>query len=459
MKSKLQDGRGREQKNALIVTTVSGFVPQFEMNNVRILQELGYQVYYASNFRNPSFGEDNSRLDGTGIVRCQIDLERSPFRVLAAVRAYRQLKRLMREVPFELLHCHTPMGGVLARLAAAGADRERGKCCGKCREAEARKRGGQKTQHCRVIYTAHGFHFYKGAPLRNWLLYYPAERWLARYTDVLITINSEDYRRAKSFRLRNAERSKTGGRNRQPVFHINGVGIDLAKYREARRCRCEDRKKLGVAEDEFLLLSVGELSRRKNHRAVVRALAELAGKRKTGSAGRGRRDKIPGKWKYIIAGSGSQKGRLNRQIRRAGLQKNIVLAGYREDVEGLLAAADCFVFPSKQEGLPVALLEAAAAGLPCIASDIRGNREVVQDGRSLFDPRDLKRLETLIASAYRSASGPGEGFSQAARAACAGASAGISQRAGNPAAAVRLQKFDQREIRRKMRKIYEQSRT
>lgn len=137
MKSKLQDGRGREQKNALIVTTVSGFVPQFEMNNVRILQELGYQVYYASNFRNPSFGEDNSRLDGTGIVRCQIDLERSPFRVLAAVRAYRQMKRLMREVPFELLHCHTPMGGVLARLAAAGADRERGKCCGKCREAES----------------------------------------------------------------------------------------------------------------------------------------------------------------------------------------------------------------------------------------------------------------------------------------------------------------------------------
>lgn len=361
---------GDKGKKALIVTTVSGFVPQFEMNNVHILQELGYEVHYASNFKNPSYGSDNRRLDGAGIICHQADMARSPFRILSLYRAYRQLKRLMTENSFALVHCHTPVGGALARLAARSV-----------------RNSTYNHENSFVIYTAHGFHFYKGAPFVNWLLYYPAERLLARYTDVLITMNREDYRRAGSFRLRRqaldgrkadgrkADGGKTDSRKNDgrkadgkvQVYRINGVGIDAEKYRRDPEERAAVRKRLGIRENEFLLLSVGELSKRKNHQAVIRALAKL----QKGKA-------CIRNWKYLIAGKGSERGRLEQLIRKNGLEGKVGLLGYRSDIRGLLAAADCFIFPSKQEGLPVALMEAMAAGLPCIAADIRGCRELLE---------------------------------------------------------------------------------
>ena len=149
----------KAMKKALIVTTVSGFVPQFEMNNVHMLQKMGYEVHYASNFKNPHYGTDNHRLDGTNIVCHQVDFVRSPYQIKQNLLAYRQLKKVIEENEFQLVHCHTPMGGALARLAGS------------------RK---QKKQTLRMLYTAHGFHFFDGAPYINWLLYYPIERWLAR---------------------------------------------------------------------------------------------------------------------------------------------------------------------------------------------------------------------------------------------------------------------------------------
>ena len=124
------------KKKALLVTTVSGFVPQFEMNNVRLLQNMGFEVHYASNYNTPSYGTDNHRLDGTGIIRHQIDFVRSPFKP-ENITVFRQLKAVMEQEQFQLVHCHTPMGGVMARLAA------------------------HATHTGPVIYTAHGFHFSK----------------------------------------------------------------------------------------------------------------------------------------------------------------------------------------------------------------------------------------------------------------------------------------------------------
>ena len=179
-------------KKALLVTTVSGFVPQFEMNNVHILQSMGFEVHYASNYNTPSYGTDNHRLDGTGIIRHQIDFIRSPFKP-ANLKVYRQLCTLMEQESFQLVHCHTPMGGVMARLAA------------------------HATHTGPVIYTAHGFHFFKGAKPVNWLCYYPMERFLSRYTDQQICINYEDYERAKkAFHARYTD-------------YIPGVGIDPSR--------------------------------------------------------------------------------------------------------------------------------------------------------------------------------------------------------------------------------------
>ena len=328
-------------KKVLLVTHVSGFVPQFEMNNVRILQEMGYEVHYASNFNNVSYGNDNSRLEGTGIVCHQVDFARSPFELKAHRVACRQLKKLMQQEGFALLHCHTPVGAALSRLVAMS----------------------YRKQGLKVMYTAHGFHFYKGAPLKYWLLFYPVERFLAGKTDVLVTINEEDYERAKCFCIHKKTR----------VEYIPGVGVDTAywsgkdlKPGEREEIRKNIRKELGVADDEQMLLSVGELIPRKNHEEVIRALAEQKKKGVT-------------KFRYFICGQGVLEEYLQNLIEELGLSNEVTLLGYRKDIRNLLYGADLFVFPSKQEGMPVALMEAAVAGVPVRASDIRGNREVISD--------------------------------------------------------------------------------
>ena len=177
-------------KKALLVTTVSGFVPQFEMNNVRLLQERGYEVHYASNFDMPSYGDNNDRLKGTGIRCHQIAFAREPWN-RKNMSAVRELTALIRREGVRLLHCHTPMGAACARLAAARAGLHN------------------------VVYTAHGFHFFDGAPKKNWLIYYPVEKFLSRYTDSLLLINREDYARAKKkFSARHTDL-------------LPGVGIDI----------------------------------------------------------------------------------------------------------------------------------------------------------------------------------------------------------------------------------------
>lgn len=344
-------------RKVLIVTTVSGFVPQFEMNNVRILQSMGYEVHYASNYNDVIYGTDNHRLDGTGITRHQVDFERSPFHVRKNLKAYRQLKKLMAEQYFDLVHCHTPMGAALARIAAKS----------------------YRKQGTKVIYTAHGFHFYKGAPLKNWLLFYPAEFFLASVTDELITINKEDYERAKKF----CKNKKTR------VAYIPGVGVDTAYFggkdlpkEEHQNIRREVRRKLNVSENEVVFLSVGELSQRKNHMLVLQTFAEIE-------------KEMPSPFFYFICGQGVLKEELERQAEETGLSEKVRLLGYQEDIRSLLYATDVFVFPSIQEGMPMALMEAVAAGVPVVASDIRGNRELVsmQEGGQIFkDKTELKEL-------------------------------------------------------------------
>ena len=342
----------------LIVAHFSRFLVQFEMNNVKLLQQMGYEVHYATNYEKEDICVDApEKIREAGVILHQIDFVRSPYQYRENYRAYQQLCKLLEKERFDLVHCHTPMGAALARLAAK----------------PYRKQG------TKVIYTAHGFHFYKGAPLKYWLLFYPVERFLANYTDVLITINEEDYERAKRF----CRHKKTR------VEHIPGVGVDTAYFSGKElssgvreNIRRTMREKLNVTEKEVVFLSVGELIPRKNHRLVLQALAELE-----------REESRP--FCYFICGQGVLKEELQQQIEEDRLSEKVTLLGYREDIRELLYAADVFVFPSLQEGMPVALMEAVAAGLPVIASDIRGNRELskMQEDVQLFsDEEGLKRL-------------------------------------------------------------------
>lgn len=321
---------------ALIVTRVSGFVPQFEMNHVRILQQMGYEVHYAANFDVVVYGEDNSRLEGTGIVCHHIAFCRSPFSP-EVLSSYRQLKQLILTEQFDLIHCHMPMTGVITRMAAQAV----------------RRRTKRKTP---VIYTAHGFHFYSGAPIKNWIYYLP-ERWLARYTDCLITMNEEDYERARTFPVRGS------------AWKIPGVGIELGEDKETDEDRAEIRHRvraeLGISETDFVMVSVGELNENKNHIQILRMLTQP----------------FEFSLKYIICGVGGLQEQLMEFVKKNHLESQVIFTGYRSDIDDILAASDLFVFPSLREGLSVAVMEAMRAGLPVVANKIRGNVDLIEEGK------------------------------------------------------------------------------
>ena len=317
-------------KKVLIVATVGRFF-DFLKNDIKLLKELNYEVHCATNLH---MGENDS-MEGFDVIKHQIDFQRSPFSK-ENLKAYKQICALLEEYDFDLIHCHTPVGGVMARLASK----------------KFRKSG------LKVIYTAHGFHFFKGASIKNWLIFYPVEKLLSRYTDVLITINKEDYERAsKKF-------------SAKKTVYMPGVGVDTKKFDSDNFNKTKIRESLGVDDNDCILISVGELSTRKNHKAIINALAKLP------------KDDLE-RIKYLIVGIGDLDEYLHNLCSELKLD-NVVFLGYRTDVAALYACSDLFVFPSLQEGLPVALMEAMASGLPVICSRLRGNVDLIEDNKGGF---------------------------------------------------------------------------
>lgn len=328
-------------------------IDQFNMENICLLKEMGYEVHVACNFKEGNTCDEGrlrrlrETLCGMQVRQHQWDCPRSICALNRCCRAFYQLWELTGKHQFDWIHCHSPIGGALARVAG-------------------------HMRRIRVIYTVHGFHFYQGAPIRNWLVYYPIEKLLSYWTDVLITVNQEDFQLA-------ANRMRAG-----KVYRIPGVGISVRRFQGnkstdecSRRNRKAFRAKYGIPDEAVVFLSVGELSRRKNHQAVIEALAGIP-----------RQDVY-----YLICGQGSQKNRILHTARRYGMTHRIRLTGFLEDISAAYQSADLFVFPSLQEGLPAALMEAMAAGLPCVVSDIRGNRELIsQKGGRRFPAAARKMM-------------------------------------------------------------------
>jgi glycosyltransferase involved in cell wall biosynthesis len=320
-------------KKILIVSTVSRQFYLFEQGNIEVLKSLGYEIHAAANY-----SDANERLDALDIKRHHFDIQRSPLSI-KNIKAYRQLKMLLKENKFDLVHCHSPMGGVLARLAAKAV-------------------GISK-----VIYTAHGFHFYKGAPFLNWILYYPIERILSKITNVIITINQEDFKRAKKF-------------NADKVKYVPGVGINTRRF----DCilgndKFNKRSELGIPDASFVIASVGELNKNKNHKTIIKSIWHL---------------KDPN-IVYLICGQGKHEVYLKKITAEFGLQKQVLFLGYRSDVAEVISIADVFAFPSYREGLSVALMESMSIGLPIICSNIRGNKDLIKEnmGGFLVHPDNL----------------------------------------------------------------------
>ena len=324
------------EKHVLILATTHDFLLKFERENVEILQSMGYTVHFAANLREPGYLSDEEAIRERGVVLHHIDIARSPYLVRENQRALRQLLEILRRWDMRALHCHTPVGGLLGRLA-----------------------GKLSPLHPVVVYTAHGFHFYRGAPLFNRLVYYPVERELARYTDLLLVINQEDEQAARRLPL------APGGK----VFRLPGVGLNRQVFsppdpEERQRIR----RRYGVAPGEFLLVSLGELNVNKNHQVVLEALSLLQ-----------RRNRLSGV-RYVICGEGFARERLQREIQERELP--VSLWGFRRDVPQILTCADATVFPSRREGLGMAGLESLAMGVPVLAADNRGTREYMVFGKN-----------------------------------------------------------------------------
>ena len=345
-------------KKVLIVASVVSFIEWFNKENVEFLREkLGCEVHIACNFdymtdtdelRTKSYIE---KIKSQNVFLHNIAFARSPFS-RSNLKAYRELKQLIDREKFDLIHCHTPAVSMLTRLAAR----------------KSRRNG------CVVMYTCHGFHFHNASPKKNWLLYYPVERFLSRYCDYIVTINKEDFERAKTFHCAN-------------VRYIPSVGVDIKKIQQLSIDRTAKRALIGVPADKILIISAGELIERKNHEVIIRALAEV-----------NNRDIY-----YAIAGKGPLMDYLKNLATDLGLADRVLLLGFRTDVFELYHAADISAFPSKIEGLGLAGVEAMAAGVPLISSNVHGILDYVIDGETGFavDPKDvdgyaeaIKRLAT-----------------------------------------------------------------
>ncbi len=272
---------------------------------------------------------------------------RSPLKI-GNIRAVFEIRKLVKENGYDVVHCHTPIAAACTRLA--------------CRRFRAR---GLK-----VLYTAHGFHFYKGAPLKNWLIYFPIEWLCAFFTDVLITINTEDYAFAKKHL------------HAKKIEYVPGVGVDLDRFKNISIDKNAKREELGFPKDAFLLLSVGELNENKNHEVIIKALALL-------------KDQTV---HYAIAGKGKAEDRLRKLSVDLQVEKQVHLLGFRDDIHELNYIADVFCFPSKREGLGLAALEAMASGLPIITSNVHGINDYSIDGITgcKCSPYDVEAFKDAI---------------------------------------------------------------
>lgn len=314
----------------ILIASTDLMMIQFLVPHVRNLAENGFAVEIVCSEVGGRMDEVRGALEGVVKAIHTVRLERSPV-AARNLGGYRDMKRLLKKNRYDIIWTNEPVMGVVTRLAARSA-----------------RKSGTK-----VVYVCHGFHFFRGAGKAGWL-FYPVERFMSRFCDMIVTINREDEARARTFHAKR-------------VAYIHGIGVNTERLHR-RDARSDIRAELGLTEQDFLVLSVGELNENKNHQVILQALARLD----------------DGQIHYAICGRGALRERLERLAKELGLESRVHFLGYRTDVVDICAQADVFAFPSRREGLGLAPLEAMYCGLPLVASDIRGVRDYTAEGKSGF---------------------------------------------------------------------------
>lgn len=317
----------------LYISNVSDRISSFSKSAIVAAQRNRLYLHYASNWQGAEPGQMDSDQETYGIRIHSVCISRSPFSP-KNIQAYKQVKEIVSRNKIEYIHCNTPVGGVIGRLL------------------------NKKVK--KVIYEAHGFHFYKGAPIKNWLLYYPIEKILARRTAAIITINQDDYEFAQKHL-------------KSKIYYVPGVGIELGQWKNYR----DIREKFGINDREFVILVVGRLEKNKNCETIISAVSKVSDV------------------KLVFCGDGEDRKMLEEKASKLSIGERVLFLGNRTDMSDIYHMADCFVMASFREGLSRSIMEAMACGLPCLVTDIRGNRDLI-DKDFLFKPIDVDGLAEKI---------------------------------------------------------------
>ncbi len=326
----------KSEKKILIVTALTGFIRAFILDDIKILQDMGYSVDCAANeeFDDRSLQDNLEYFKNIGVNFYHIPFSsKNPFSK-SSLKSYKAFRKIINEKHYDAVHIHTPIPGVVCRTALMFRRKE-----------------------TKILYTTHGFYFHKYSSKKTWLIFHTIEKAMSRFTDCIITINNEDYANAKKMHCKN-------------VYHINGVGVETSKYENVEIDRNEYRKKLGIKDNEIALLSVGELSDRKNHKIVIKAMSKLK--------------YLP--LIYLICGTINKNSGTYIQLKQLSedLGVNVKFLGYRRDIPEIAKSCDIGVLPSSREGLGLAGIEMLAAGLPLVASNVHGIVDFAIEGETAY---------------------------------------------------------------------------
>lgn len=335
-------------KKVLYITTVSRTVNAFLIPHIEMLIDNEYEVHCACSIDK----EIDKRLIKKGIDIHNISFSRNPLS-LDNLKAFKELIKIQKENKYDMVHVHTPIASIYGRLLKL------------------------KFKKLKTIYTAHGYHFLKNGPMIGWVLYYPIEKIMAKLTDVTININQEDFEITK-----NKLKPKKS-------YLVNGVGLNLDEYSSlGKDKKSKKRENLGLEEEDFVVIMIAELNENKNQIQLIKAMELL-------------KDKYQN-IKCLIVGEGDKLQDLREEVKNRELEKNIIFLGFRTDINELINASDIGVLLSYREGLPRNLMEIMANGKRIVATNIRGNRDIVCNDfiGSLVEIGDFETTAKAIENCY-----------------------------------------------------------
>lgn len=337
-------------KKVLFIATVQSHIMNFHIPYITKFQSMGYEVHVATKLDLNKYKSLEENLDK--VKWKNIDFSRNPISI-DLIRSYKQLDSYIKENKFDLIHTHTPIASFISRLVS------------------------KKNGFAPIIYTGHGFHFFKGAPIQNWILYYPLEKVASRWTDAILTMNEEDYDIAKlKFENKRCE-----------IYKINGVGVDLKKYTNIQ-CSEKNYNKFNLNENDFIISIIGEINKNKNQKQIINSVRELSKKYKN--------------MKLLIVGDGDMSNEIKEYIQTNKLENTIHMLGFRKDIPEVLNISSIVVSCSYREGLPKNIIEAMAARKAIVCTNIRGNKDLIENMENgiLVDAGDIEGMSNAIELLY-----------------------------------------------------------